>query len=117
MSANPYHRLSVEAKIAYANAHLVEPPLRCPACMTALQPADLLGHLDTRCPGQPAPGPASRWIPHREAIRLVPRGTLHHWASRGVVRARGASLSVTSCLLWRCAACRAGGCDDAAMCD
>lgn len=89
--ASAYHRLPVAEKQALAAERMAEPPMACPIdCGTTVTPADLLAHVNQRCPGPRAPGPASRWVSHREALAAgVPRATLSFWVASGDVRARG----------------------------
>jgi hypothetical protein len=86
-----YHLLPLAEKQALAAERMAEPPMACPVdCGTSLLPADVLKHVNERCPGPRPPGPASRWISHREALAAgVPRGTLSFWAAHGDVRTRG----------------------------
>lgn len=86
-----YHRLSVAEKRAASLARMREPAVSCPGgCGMLIMPADLLAHLEERCPGQRDPGPGAKWITWREALALgVPKMTLSRWARRGDVRTRG----------------------------
>lgn len=82
-----YHRLSIGEKQAEALGRIREPPVRCPHCDAQVMPADLLGHVEQRCPGPRDPGPGAKWIEHREALAMgVPRATLSFWANSRQVR-------------------------------
>ncbi len=87
-----YHRLSVADKLAYAAGQQREPAVACPAdCGVQVQPLDLLGHLEQRCPGPREPGPGANWVDLQTAVAAgVPRETLRYWARTGRVRTRGA---------------------------
>lgn len=89
--AHPYHKLSIGQKQLAAREQLAEPPVACPSdCGTRLQPADLLAHVEERCPGPRPPGPGSIWVDWRGALRTgVKPMTLHDWVQRGEVRAIG----------------------------
>lgn len=81
-----YNSLSFQEKRQHALDVVREPPVRCPACDTALQPGDLLKHAK-RCPGPPQPHRLSRWLTHKEAVALgVPGRTLRRWAAAGTVQ-------------------------------
>jgi hypothetical protein len=90
MAKHPYHRLSTAEKEAYARGGIREPAIACPVCDVQTTPADLLPHLDARCPGPREPHQGSRWISRREAMAMgVPRETLQYWVRQGRVRATG----------------------------
>lgn len=89
----PYARLTVGQKQRRHRDGMREPAVRCPACETQTTVADLLMHIEMRCPGasspEPPPHPRSRWVTWREALELgVPRGTMNRWIGRGLVRTR-----------------------------
>ena len=89
-SNRSYHRLSAQAKRAFARDWAREPAVTCPACEAQTTPGDLPAHLEARCPGPREPHPKSRWIPWREARSLgVPKPTLSRWVGSGRVRVRG----------------------------
>lgn len=84
-----YHELSVAQKRAESLARIREPAVTCPDCDTQVMLADLLGHIEQRCPGLREPGPGSKWVSHREAMAMgVGRGILSYWVKRGRVRTR-----------------------------
>ena len=68
----------------------------CPGgCGTQLMPADLLAHVEERCPGPRDPHAGARWVTWAEALvevrkRGLSRKALWKWIQRGVVRHRGA---------------------------
>jgi hypothetical protein len=85
--ASSYQRLSIAEKRSLDLSRVREPAVSCPTCDMQVMPADLLAHLEQRCPGPRDPGPSARWINHREAMALgVPRQTLSFWAKSGQVR-------------------------------
>lgn len=86
----PYAKLSAAAKEAVALDRMREPELACPRCETKTTAADLLGHLEKRCPGPREPHPQSQWVTQREAQRMgVARRSFYRWVSRGWIRSRG----------------------------
>jgi hypothetical protein len=89
-----YHRLSVSDKLAYAAEQQREPSVACPAdCGVQVQPLDLLGHLEQRCPGPREPGPGAIWVDRQTAVAAgVPPPTLTYWARTGKVRTRGSKM-------------------------
>lgn len=88
-TASRYHLMSAAEKRA-ASLSVREPAVTCPDCDTQVMPADLLAHLEHRCPGPREPGPSSKWVTWREALALgVPKMTLSDWVRRGRVRMRG----------------------------
>lgn len=90
MSKNPYHQLPVAEKERYARDRVREPPMRCPACETSVQPEDLLKHQAERCPGRPAPHPHGKWLSFRQALQLgADRRLLSRWVQGGRVRIDG----------------------------
>ncbi len=90
MAASRYHGLPIAQKRAEAIARVRETAITCPTCDTQVMPADLLAHLEARCPGPRDPGPGARWITHREVLAMgIPRATLSRWASSGRVRFLG----------------------------
>lgn len=83
-----YHKMSVAEKERHNRQHA--PPTRCPHCDIAVQAADLIAHVASRCPGKPELHPLSRWVKHRQALELgVRRSELHKICSDGRVRTRG----------------------------
>ena len=84
-----YHQLSIAEKRTEALARVREPAVQCPGCDTQVMPADLLNHLEQRCPGPREPGPGSKWISWQEARSLVPKPTLVRWIKGGRVRFKG----------------------------
>lgn len=84
-----YRKLPIDQKRAEAIARAREPSVSCPECDTQVMPADLLAHLEQRCPGPREPGPGSKWVNWREARSLVPERTLVRWVDRGFVRVKG----------------------------
>lgn len=88
--AGSYQRLSLAEKQALQRERMREPAVTCPVCETQTASVDLLGHLQTRCPGPREPNPASKWVTLAEAIALgAPRPTIFRWARRGMVRTQG----------------------------
>lgn len=89
-----YHKMSVEQKLAHAQERLAEPPVPCPAdCGTTLQPADLLAHVEGRCPGPRQPGPAAKWVRRRDAQAMgIPAPTLSRLARANKIRSRGTGM-------------------------
>lgn len=82
-----YQKLSIAEKRALDLSRAREPAVTCPLCDIQVMRADLLGHLDGRCPGRREPGPGAKWLTRREAMALgVPRRTLARWVSKGHVR-------------------------------
>lgn len=82
-----YHKLSVAQKEAANRLH--EPPTRCPVCEMAVQPDDLLAHVDKRCEGRPEPHPRSRWVTRKDALAMgASWPSLKRWANTGKVRIR-----------------------------
>lgn len=84
-----YHHLPIAAKQAFHRERIREPAVTCPNCDVQTTPADLIEHVRKRCTGPREPGPGSKWITLREALEVVPRGTLARWTKTGVVRVRG----------------------------
>lgn len=86
-----YHRMSIGQKQARARASMREDAVSCPYCDTKLTAADLVRHVDTRCPGQmPAPPEHGRYVSWREAREMgVPATTLSFWARSKQVRYLG----------------------------
>lgn len=85
-----YRRMPIAQKRMEALARAREPSVTCPTCDTQVMSADLLTHLDERCPGRRDPGPGAKWVGFREALALgVPRATLSFWANSGQVRFLG----------------------------
>lgn len=85
-----YHRLPIAEKRAEDLARVREPAVTCPSCDTQVMPADLLAHLDLRCPGPRDPGPGAKWLTWREALAFgVPKRTFKRWVKRGCVRFKG----------------------------
>jgi hypothetical protein len=88
--AGNYQRLSIGQKQALHRERMREPAVPCPVCETQTTAADLLEHVEIRCPGPREPNPNASWINWRQALDLgVPRETLSRWARQGVVRMRG----------------------------
>lgn len=89
--SNPrsYHRLSVSEKQSRSRLAMYEPPIACPYCDTQTTVADLLRHVDSRCPSSSEIHPLSRWLSRREVFELgVPRHLLRRWVAKGLVRVR-----------------------------
>lgn len=87
-----YAKLSLQQKQALVRGGEREPPVRCPGCGTQLVASDLIPHVEHRCPGsqEPEPGPNSRWIAWRDAMRMgVSNGLMSYWARTGAVRFKG----------------------------
>jgi hypothetical protein len=85
-----YQRLSAAEKGQYHRDKMREPPMRCPACETSVQPEDMQAHQQ-RCQGRPAPHARSKWVTFQEALQLgAERKTLSRWVERGRVRIQGA---------------------------
>lgn len=84
-----YARLSVAAKQARHREQMREPAVTCPRCETQTTAADLVPHLEKRCAGPREPHPQSRWIRRTDALKWLPKRTLHRWARQGLVRQRG----------------------------
>lgn len=90
MSSGDYQRLSVAEKQAHHRRAMRAGPTRCPACETAVQPRDLLAHVEQRCAGRPDPHPNDDWVTWGEALELgASKPTLHRWVASGRVRAEG----------------------------
>lgn len=70
-----YHSLPIAQKRAESLARVREPSITCPRCDTQLMPADLLVHLESRCPGHRDPGPGAKWVGWREAVAIIRRST------------------------------------------
>lgn len=90
-----YTRMSVGEKQAHHRDQMREPPIACPLCETQTTVADLVQHVEARCPEARSPGrrephPRSKWIGYREALVLggVPKATLSRWVKLGRVRVR-----------------------------
>jgi hypothetical protein len=85
-----YQKLSISEKRSLDLDRVREPAVTCPICDTQVMPADLLAHLELRCPGPRAPGPGARWITRAEARGMgLSNSTLSFWADRGFVRYTG----------------------------
>lgn len=86
-----YHELSVADKLRYHRERNREPDIRCPRCGIAVQPVDLMPHIQERCGGQREPHHRSKWLAWKEALALgVEKHTLSRWVAAGLVRTRGA---------------------------
>lgn len=82
-----YHRMTLAQKQAHQRERAREPAVACPVCETQTTAADLIAHVETRCPGPRDPNPAARWVTWREALGMgVPRATLSFWANSKQVR-------------------------------
>ena len=89
--AHRFGLLSVREKELVQRDRMREPAVVCPHCETQTTVADLLTHVEERCPGARAPHQLSRWVTWTEAKRLgVPEPTLSRWINRGLVRSRPA---------------------------
>lgn len=87
---NRYHLLSIAEKRTEALTNARENPITCQECDMRVMPADLISHMESRCPGPSAPAPGSRWLSGREARAIgVAKSTLSFWANRGFVRVSG----------------------------
>lgn len=84
-----YRAGGIQAKQRMVLERAREQPCRCPGCEAALDPADLLAHVEQRCAGPREVHPHARWLTWKEAYRLVPRATLRAWVRRKVVRVDG----------------------------
>jgi hypothetical protein len=85
-----YQRLSLAEKQALQRERMREPAVTCPVCETQTTAADLLEHIETRCPGPREPNPSASWVSWRQAVAMgVPRETMFRWARQGLVRFRG----------------------------
>lgn len=86
-----YHRLPIAQKRAEGLARAREPAVTCPTCDTQVMPADLLAHIEQRCPGPREPGPGAKWLTWREATAIsgVTAMRLSRWANNGLVRFQG----------------------------
>lgn len=86
--------MSVAEKQQVAQDRLVEPPVACPAdCGVQVTAADLMTHVEERCPGPRAPGPAAKWIRRRDAQAMgITPMTLSRLARSGKVRYRGSGM-------------------------
>jgi len=86
--------MSTAEKQAVAQERVVEPPVPCPAdCGTTCMPADLLTHVEERCPGPRPPGPAAKWVRRRDAEAMgIPPMTLSRLARAGKIRHRGSGM-------------------------
>jgi hypothetical protein len=83
-----YHKMSVADKERHNRQHA--PPTRCPHCDVAVQADDLVAHVTTRCPGKPELHPRSRWVNHRQALKMgVSRSELHRLLERDKIRVKG----------------------------
>lgn len=83
-----YHKMSVAEKERHNRQHA--PPTRCPHCDIAVQADDLIAHVATRCSGKPELHHRSRWIKHREALRMgITRMGLSRQVQAGRVRTKG----------------------------
>lgn len=84
-----YHKLSAADKRARTRTAARPNPTRCPACEAAVQPRDLLGHLE-RCPGPAEPHPADDRVTFAQAVAMgAPRSSLSRWDRDGLVRTSG----------------------------
>jgi hypothetical protein len=84
-----YHRMSIAAKQALHRERMREPAVTCPVCETQTTAAELLEHVETRCPGPREPNPNASWITWRQALAMgVPRVTMNRWVTSGLVRVR-----------------------------
>ncbi len=87
-TASAYHLMSAAEKRVVALS-VREPATTCRACGIQVMPADLLAHIDQRCPGLREPGQGSKWVTHAEALALgVARQRLSYWARHALVRTR-----------------------------
>lgn len=85
-----YHKLSVAEKQRRNRGLVRAGPTRCPVCEAAVQPRDLLAHVDERCPGRPEPHPTDDWVTWAQARALgASKASLHRWARQGRVRTAG----------------------------
>lgn len=85
-----YHKLPIAEKRAEDLARVREPAVTCRICDTQVMRADLLAHIDNRCPGRREPGPGSKWVTWGEARAIgVPKRTIVRWVKRGYVRVKG----------------------------
>jgi hypothetical protein len=85
-----YQRLSLAEKRAEDLSRVRETAVTCPSCDTQVMPADLLAHIEQRCPGPREPGPGAKWVNHREALGMgVSRATLSYWTRTKKVRFLG----------------------------
>jgi DNA modification methylase len=73
MQPSRYHRLSLAEKQTLHRECMREPAVVCPICETQTTAADLLEHIETRCPGPRDPNPLSVM---RELVRVVVPGGL-----------------------------------------
>jgi len=90
MQPRQYQRLSLAAKQALHRERMREPAVVCPVCETQTTAAELLEHVETRCPGPREPNPHSKWVTWRQAMAMgCPPMALSRWASSGKVRVRG----------------------------
>lgn len=86
----PYAKLSAAEKEATALDRMREPELACPRCETKTTAADLPRHINSEwCKEPREPHPASSWIRRADALRWIPKRTLHRWARQGRIRQRG----------------------------
>lgn len=85
-----YHKLSVADKERVQRESLREPAIPCPYCEAKTTVADLLAHIEKRCPGERPMHPQMKWVSWREALTYgVKRKSLSRWASNGDVRVDG----------------------------
>lgn len=68
-----YQKLSLSEKRALDISRVREQPVACPGCGVGVMAADLLSHVEQRCPGRSEPGPAAKWIGWREAVAIIRR--------------------------------------------
>ena len=81
--------VKIGQKQAHARERLREPAVACPICETQTTAADLLEHIETRCPAPREPNPGASWITWRQALAMgLPRGTLSRWVKHRLVRTR-----------------------------
>lgn len=91
LPAGVYHKLSLSQKQGLVRSNEREDSVPCPHCDTKLTAADLIAHVETRCPGQlPAPPARGRYVSWREARAMgVAATTLSFWARTRQVRYQG----------------------------
>ena len=90
MAADNYNKASVAEKLRIQRERIREPAIACPYCEARTPVADLLSHIDERCPGHKAVHPLSRWVTWREAAKRGASGpSLWRWVKLGMVRTNG----------------------------